>query len=288
MTATQTFVQLFVHAGNWDFQLNIIFLLLAIAYLLLTGPLHRRFKNAEPVKDWKKAVFLSGLILYYFSLGSPLNLLGHEMFSMHMLQMAFLYFVVPPLLLMGIPAYLLRLILRIKPVKMILSFFTRPIFTLFLFNGTMSFYHVPVVFDAIMASETLHIVSHAILMFTAICMWWPIVAPVPEIDNLKPLFKLALIFGNGVLLTPACAMITFTNELLFNTYAEMSQLVPLMSPIHDQQLGGVIMKIMQEIVYITAISVVLVRWIRSERAKDEQDLLELKYQAQLNLSKNEA
>ncbi|MBA4601939.1 cytochrome c oxidase assembly protein [Thermoactinomyces mirandus] len=287
MTASQTFLQLFAYVSNWDFQLNLVFLLAGIAYLLLTGPVRCRFKNAEPVKEWKKAVFLTGLILYYFSLGSPLNLLAHEMFSMHMLQMAFLYFVVPPLLLLGLPAYLLRLILRVRMMKTILSFFTRPIFTLFLFNGTMSFYHVPVVFDTIMASEALHNVSHVILMFTALCMWWPIVAPVPEMDRLKPLFKLALIFGNGVLLTPACAMITFTNELLFNTYAEMSQLVPLLSPIHDQQLGGVIMKIMQEIVYITAISTVLVRWIRSERAKDEKELLELKYQAKLNLSKNE-
>ncbi len=287
MTASETFVQLFAYTSNWDFQLNIIFLLIAIAYLFLTGPLRRHFKNAKPVKDWKKVIFLTGLMLYYFSFGSPLDLLAHEMFSMHMLQMSFLYFAVPPLLLLGLPAYLFRLILRIKPVKMILIFFTRPIFTLFFFNGTMSFYHVPIVFDAIMSSETLHIVSHAILMFAALCMWWPIVAPVPELDQRKPLFKLALIFGNGVLLTPACAMITFTNELLFNTYAEMSQLVPLLSPIHDQQLGGVIMKIMQEIVYITAISTVLVRWIRSERAKDEKDLLELKYQAQLNLSKNE-
>ncbi|MGA8942820.1 MAG: cytochrome c oxidase assembly protein [Thermoactinomyces sp.] len=288
MTASQTFVQLFAHASNWNFRLNIFFLLLAIAYLLLTGPLQRRLKNAEPVKDWKKAVFLTGLILYYFALGSPLDLLAHEMFSMHMLQMSFLYFAVPPLLLLGLPAYLLRFILSIKPVKIIFSFFTRPVLTLFLFNGTMSFYHVPIIFDTIMASETLHIVTHAILMFTALCMWWPIVAPVPEMDHLKPLFKLALIFGNGILLTPACAMITFTNELLFDTYAEMSQLVPLLSPIHDQQLGGVIMKIMQEIVYVTALSVVLARWIRSERVKDEQDLLELNYQAQLNLSKNEA
>ncbi|MBA4494465.1 cytochrome c oxidase assembly protein [Paenactinomyces guangxiensis] len=272
--SVQEFFQLFLFAANWDFKLNLLFLLGAVLYLLFTGPWKRLFPGSEPVPGLTKVYFLLGWIIYYFAMGSPLNLLAHELFSMHMLQMSLLYFAMPPLLILGLPAYMLRPLLKVHWLRVIGKFFTRPLITLFFFNGLISFYHVPVIFDSIMGSYLLHIVSHALLLFAAACMWWPVVGPVPELDRVKPLHKLALIFGNGVLLTPACAIITFTDIVLFDTYAKMSTLVPVMSPIHDQQLGGVIMKIMQEIVYITAIGCVFLQWIRIQRARDEAEMLE--------------
>lgn len=281
--STQEFFQLFLYIENWDLQLNLLFLLGAIVYLLLTGPFRTIIPQSEPVTGQQKMFFLLGWIVYYIAMGSPLNLLGHELFSMHMMQMSLLYFVMPPLLLLGTPAYLFRLLAKIGWVRAICKFFTRPLITLFFFNGTITFYHVPVVFEAIMNSDVLHVVSHTVLLYAALCVWWPIIAPVPEWDRVKPLHKLALIFGSGVLLTPACAIITFTDLVLYSTYAQMSTLAPIMSPIHDQQLGGVIMKIMQEIVYITAIGCVFLGWIRTERAKDKEEMLEWQKNQNANL-----
>jgi putative membrane protein len=87
-------------------------------------------------------------------------------------------------------------------------------------------------------------------------------------------------------LTPPCAMITFTDSILYPTYSQMSHMLPLMSPLHDQQLGGVIMKVVQEIVYIFAIGLVFVKWIRLEREKDEREQLELEKQGHV-LSRQE-
>jgi putative membrane protein len=274
--STQDFFRLFLLPANWNDQLNLLFLITAIVYLLLTSQLKTWFPYPEPVSGKTKGLFLLALIIYYFAVGSPLDLVGHELFSMHMLQMSLLYFVLPPLLLLGIPAYMWRPLIRLPVLRAIGRFFTRPVFTLFFFNGIISLYHVPIVFDTIMRNHPLHYISHAILLFAAFCMWWPIACPVPEYDKVPSLYKLALIFGNGVLLTPACAMITFTNILLFKTYATMSPLIPVLSPLEDQQLGGVIMKIVQEIVYITAIGIVFLQWIRRERVKDANELLEWK------------
>ncbi|KPC71031.1 hypothetical protein ADL26_15760 [Thermoactinomyces vulgaris] len=281
--SSQEFFQVYGYWSNWDYKLNIVFLAIGILYVWLTGPFRKRFKDAELVPGWKKFCFLSGLIIYFFALGSPLNLMAHELFSMHMMQMSLLYFAVPPLLLLGMPAYLLRPVVNLKVVRGIIRFFTKPLFSVFFFNGLISFYHVPVVFDKIMKEHLLHNLSHGILLFAALCMWWPIIGPIPEWDRIKPIPKLGLIFANGILLTPACAMITFTDVVLFQSYMEMSQVFPVMSPIHDQQLGGVIMKIMQEIVYITAIGLVFLKWLRQERAKDEAELREWQQQNQMKL-----
>ncbi|MFC7442220.1 cytochrome c oxidase assembly protein [Laceyella putida] len=284
--SSQEFFQVFLYWSNWDYKLNLVFLAVGMLYIWLTGPFRHRFKDAESVSGWKKISFLIGLILYYFALGSPLNLMAHELFSMHMLQMSFLYFVVPPLLLLGMPAYLLRPVVSIKGLQSVIRFFTKPLITLFFFNGAMTFYHVPVVFDTIMKEPVWHYVSHGLLLFAALCMWWPIVAPLPDWDRIKPIHKLGLIFADGFLLTPACAMITFTDSVLFKDYMDMSQMFPIMSPIHDQQLGGVIMKIMQEIVYITAIGLVFLKWIRQERVKDEAELREWQQQNNMKLKES--
>jgi len=276
--SAQDFFQLFFYASNWNLQLNVLFLIGAVLYLLLTGPWREKFQNAKPVPAGRRITFLIGWLLYYFSLGSPLSLLSHELFSMHMLQMSIEYFMVPPMLLVGLPEHLLKPFLRFTRLDQVLKFFTKPLFSVFFFNGLISFYHVPVIFGAVMESHALHIVSHTLLMFAAFCVWWSIIGPIAEMDRLKPLHKLGLIVANGILLTPACAIITFTDQVLFEQFAEMSTLAPIMTPIHDQQLGGVIMKIVQEIVYIVAIAFVFVRWVREERAKDHQELMKISKQ----------
>ena len=92
-------------------------------------------------------------------------------------------------------------------------------------------------------------ISHTLLMVASLFMWWSIVSPVPEMDTLRDrhLIKIALILGGTVLITPACALIIFTDTVLFERFQETSQMLPLFAPLIDQQLGGVIMKIIQEI-----------------------------------------
>ncbi|RAL22585.1 cytochrome c oxidase assembly protein [Thermoflavimicrobium daqui] len=266
---------LFTYTSNWDLTLNLVFIAVAIMYLLVTGPLRHRFPETEPVSGKTKFFFLTGLIVYYFSAGSPLNLLAHELFSMHMLQMSLQYIVLPPLLLLGIPAWMLRPLIKIHWIRAIGKFFTRPLVILFVFNGLLSLYHFPYIFDLIMSSQVLHIVSHTILLFTALCMWWPVVCPVPELDRMKPLLKLGFLVANGVLLTPACALIMFADTVLFDYYASASKYVSVISLRDDEQLGGIIMKIIQEVVYITAIGFVFVQWLRIQRAQDKKEMEEL-------------
>lgn len=273
---TKEFFQLFWYAENWDLTLNLIFLGISVLYLLITGPFVSKIPGAEAVPVRQKVFFLLAMIIYYSALGSPINLLAHELFSMHMLQMSILFIVLPPFLLLGIPAWMLRPLLRFKALRAVGSFFTKPLIILFVFNGLLSLYHIPVAFNAIMGSHLYHYIAHFVLLIGAIMMWWPVICPIPELDRVKPLHKLAFIFANGILLTPVCALVIFADRPLFELYQEMSTIAPIMQPIEDQQLGGVTMKIVQEIVYISAIGIVMNRWLREQREQDERELQEWK------------
>lgn len=269
------FFQMFLYAGNWDIVLNLVFIAIALVYILITGPLVKFIPGATPVTGLRRFSFIMGLMFFYFAEGSPLKLLSHELFSIHMLQMSILYIVMPPLLLLGIPGWFVRPLLKIKVILSLLNFFTKPLIILFLFNGLLSVYHVPVVFDMIMENHLYHNIAHTILLITALCMWWSVVCPVEEMDTVKPLHKLGYIFANGVLLTPACALIMFAESTIYSMYSQVSPF-SMMAPLQDQQTGGVIMKITQEVVYITAIALVFSRWFRLQRAQDEKELLEWK------------
>lgn len=272
---TNDFFALFTYGANWNIPLNLFFLAGAIVYWICMGPLAPKLFHAKPVSAKQKSYFFIGWLIYYLALGSPLSLLAHQLFSMHMLQMSLLYFVMPPFLLLGLPSWVFRPLLKFRWVRKIGSFLTKPLIVLFLFNGSISVYHFPYVFDSIMESMFLHYLSHAILLLLALCVWWPVVCPVSELDRVKPLHKLAFIFANGVLLTPACALIIFADEPLFASYQQLSGL-EILPALQDQALGGVIMKITQEIVYITAIGFVLSQWFRLQRQRDEQEMEEWK------------
>lgn len=265
-------------------------LIIGLIYLLLIGPWRHRFADSAGVSTGQKAWFLSGLLIYYMTQGGPMNLLGHLIFSVHMMNMALVYLVVPLFVLLGLPAWLVRPVVRIKWVKSLLGVMTQPILTVLLFNALFSFYHWPWVLDFIMTHFTVHYLYDTAMLVAAFMMWWPIVTPLPEMERLSNIQKMAYVFANGVLLTPACALITFADHTLYSTFSDpnvwataMGYCIPggtssellaqfsggpkffsILSALEDQQLGGVLMKLTQEAVYGSVLAYIFFKWYRKE------------------------
>ncbi|WP_416826968.1 cytochrome c oxidase assembly factor CtaG [Ectobacillus polymachus] len=264
-----------------------------LMYYLLIGPLRGKFIESERVSKKQLFCFTIGIIFLYAVSGSPIDVIGHILFSVHMTEMAVMFLVVPPLLLLGLPAWLLQTIVSHKVVGNVLRILTKPLFALFLFNGLLSMYHLPFIFDVVKQSQLLHSISLVVLFFTSFMMWWPVLNPLPSFQSLSDLQKIGYMFANGLLLTPACALIIFASQPLYATYTNpqafmraMELCVPLgtltslgisgpsffygISPLEDQQAGGVIMKIMQEFVYIVVIGYVFSRWVKNEKKKEAE------------------
>lgn len=229
------------------------------------------FADEKPISAIQKLSFYSGLVLFYIGQGSPINFIGHHyLFSIHMLQQTILYLVVPILIWLGTPASVLRLVMKNRVIRGIFSFFTRPLIALFLFNMLFSIYHMPLIMDGLMKNDIWLLGYHTMLLFTAFMMWFPVFCPLPELNRLNDLKKMAYIFGNGILLTPACALIIFADSVIYDMYANVTVPFVHLSPMDDQQLGGVIMKIIQEIVYGATLAYIFFRWYRRERKEDEE------------------
>jgi putative membrane protein len=281
-------LQMFGFRALWSPFFFLFLLVVTAIYFYITVYRRTRYIQSEPLKRSEATLFTISILLLYITKGGPLDLMGRLMFYAHMIQMAILYLVIPPLLIVSIPSWVWRKILDVKVVNSLLIFFTKPLIALILFNGLFSFYHIPLIFDAIKMNMWLHAGYTSILFVFAIFMWWPLVNRLPEYETLNGLKKVGYVFADGVLLTPACALIIFADTPMYATFSDptawmqaLKLCVPSstlsnlnlsgpevfnsMSLIHDQQLGGVIMKIIQEIVYGVILAHVFFNWYRKEQ-----------------------
>ncbi|MDP4169257.1 MAG: cytochrome c oxidase assembly factor CtaG [Bacillota bacterium] len=270
-------------------------LIVILGYFLIAVKYRLKFKDSEALKVKQGIYFTLSIAILYAVKGSPLDLMGHLMFYAHMIQMAVLCLVIPPMLIVGIPSWMWSKVLRLRFVHIVFSLFTKPIIALIIFNGFFSIYHIPLVFDTIKQNMWLHAFYTVLLFLTAIFMWWPLINQHPDYQTLSGIKKVGYIFASGILLTPACALIIFAETPMYMTYTDphawgeaMKLCVPpstlanlnlsgpelfnSMSPIHDQQLGGVLMKVIQEIVYGVVLGQVFFEWYRKDQADSANEI----------------
>lgn len=241
--------------------------------LIVVGCVYLRAARSElepRVTGGQKTSFLFGLVLFYAGAGSPLDHVGHHyLFSVHMLNQSLLYLIMPLFILHGMPGWMIERPLRLLKLERIAKAAVNPLVALFTFNMLFSFYHIPMIMDRVMANDWLLLAYHTALLLSAFQMWYPILGNVESWPRTTDLKKMAYIFLNGLLLTPACALIIFAGKPMYEMYKGVAMPIAGYSVVEDQQLGGTVMKIIQEITYGTALALTFFRWFRSERRKDE-------------------
>ncbi|MBP1932636.1 cytochrome c oxidase assembly protein [Ammoniphilus resinae] len=246
--------------------------LFCILAILLYEKMAKAFKdNGSQVEAKNRFLFYAGIVLFYVAKGSPVDFYGHHyLFSLHMVQQSLLYYIIPPLMLMGIPTRAWEKALEVKIVKSLVTL--NPLIATFLFNGMFSLYHYPAIFDGIMGNPYFTVLSQILLITVSSLMWWHIISPVPSVERISGLKKIGYIFLSGVLLTPACGLIMFAGKVVYSTYINAPILVRVLpTTLDDQQLGGILMKIFQEIALMGALVLAFFEWYRKENPTDSID-----------------
>lgn len=282
-------LQIFGFRALWSPYFLTFCIVLGILYYLVTGPYRHKFGEVD--KPTVKQYFFTytALFLLYFVKGGPVDLLSHIMLTAHMIQMAVYLLIFPILMIKGIPLWIWEKVIHAPILEPIIKLLTKPLISLLLFNGLFSIYHIPAVFDFSKSAPVWHFTIHGILLLAAFIVFMPLLLPLKEINTMSPLMKIGYIFANGVLITPACVLIIFANVPIYSAYMEggawldalalcvpndvLSGIsVPLSGPemfsplstLLDQQLGGIIMKIIQEITYLTLLGRIFFSWFDSK------------------------
>ena len=236
-------------------------------YALFVGPFRQKICPSLPYSAKHTFWFSLGMLSFYLAVGSPLDPLGENfLFSAHMIQHNILMYVSPLFLLVGLPQPLVDRILETNPVsEKIFCFFVHPIIAGLLFTLVFSFWHFGVFYEAAIKDKTLHMAEHLSMFFTSVAMWWPICGPSKRLPPLRygsqMLYILALMLGQ----TPIFATLTFSEEVLYETYFYAERIMNL-SPLEDQRTGGVLMKLANMAVSVGVLASIFHRWSSRQEA----------------------
>jgi putative membrane protein len=186
-----------------------------------------------------------------------------RIFSMHMLQHLMQTFVIPPLILLGTPGWMLEPWMLSPPIKPIARLLTNPVIAFLIFSAVFVTAHFPPIFDRMCRDENFHIFLHLLFMASGMLLWWPILSQIPELPRLSYPAQILYLFLLMIPMTAVAAPITLATRVIYPWYTEGAHGWGL-KPIDDQVLGGLIMWIGQGTYLMIVFTFIFYRWSQRE------------------------
>jgi putative membrane protein len=243
MLAASAFADPWRFEPNPEVYLLVAFLIGAYVYMVRSiGP--GAVPKGEPVVTRKQTFcFIAAMTVLFVASTWPVHQIGEGyLYSVHMLQHFVLSYVLPPLVLLATPEWLLRALVGEARTYRVVRFFSKPVVAGVIFNLVVMVLHIPVVVNASTTNGVLHFFLHLVVVVTAVLMWMPVVGPLPELQ-MGSGGKMIYLFLMSVVPTIPAAWLTFADGVVYSHYGRQPVRVWGMSPLDDQQLAAVIMKI---------------------------------------------
>ncbi|MCC6175104.1 MAG: cytochrome c oxidase assembly protein [Chloroflexi bacterium] len=252
-----------------DSTLRAGLVLLAGVYLLGIGPLRTRYRLGPPVSKARIACYLLGVLVLFMSLEGPIHELSDSyLFSAHMVQHMLITYAGPPLLLLGMPAWLIRPVFRLRGVGQVARFVTRPILAAVIFNFVFAAYHLPQIYDTIQADHTFHIAAHLAFIVLATIAWWPVLSPLPELPALTYPLRMVYVFAQTLSGFLVGSFLSNAQTPVYTAYALAPRVMGL-SLVDDQRLGGLIMWVIGGLYLLLVYSAIFFVWVNAEHVNDD-------------------
>jgi putative membrane protein len=236
------------------------------AYAVGVGPLRARLAPpGTPYPTGKAVAFFAGLILNYLAVGSPLDQFGEDyLFSVHMVQHLIIVYITPPLLLWGLPWWLVDAVLARPWVKAIARPLLHPAVCCVAFVLTFALWHLPEMYEAALRSRPIHILEHITIFFTALQMWWMFLGPSRVIPPCNYPVRMVCTFILMIAHMPILGLLAFSDDPLYRTYELAPRIIPNFDAMDDQRTGAAIMEMNAAIVSVGLLGWSLWGWMKDD------------------------
>ena len=281
---------------SWDLRLDVIVIPLVLGMLYTVGwwrlrkrtqrsrHLRRKSGGNELAARWRLVSYLGGLVIVAVALMSPIDVLGGQLFFMHMIQHLLLIMIAPPLLLIanpmpfilwGLPSnwrrktgqWIATLLHGESSFRHGLKAITGAGVIWLLWTISVIGWHDPNMYNAALRSEFVHDLEHLTFFVASMLFWWHITGAGPRIHKQFGLIgRTALVLAA---IPPNMALgvvLAFSGGVIYSYYEAVPRLWGL-DPVTDQQIGGVIMWIPGSMMYIIAALVLIAKLLKEEADK---------------------
>jgi len=260
-------------AHAWSFEPLVVVSLVLTALLFAVGlwRLRRETSRKGFARKWEPVCFIGGWLALVIALVSPLHAWGNVLFSAHMTQHEVLMLVAAPLLVLGRPLVVflwafpvdwsrrIGNIGKIGVVSRTWHWLTIPLVAWVVHAVILWTWHMPVLFDAVLHSEWVHTLQHLSFLISALLFWWALIhGPQGAMGyGAAVLYLFTTSIHSGVL----GALLTIAGSVWYPSYIGLTSSWGL-TPLEDQQLGGLIMWIPAGLVYVIAGLALFAGWLR--------------------------
>ncbi len=226
--------------------------------------------HVGPVDRKKLYQFLGGMLVFWVASDWPIGPLGAGyLASAHMIQFLLYTLVAAPLLMLGTPEWMARRVTsRLRAYRLTTKLGRSLVVSGLLYNLLLIFSHSPGVVEVLRTNQFGSFVMDALWLLAGMIFWLPVLSPLPEGRHESAIGKMIYLFVSAsvVSVIPA-SFLTFTTTPIYSIY-ELAPRIGSITAREDQQLAGIIMKLVTIPVIWTSIAVLWFRWAKSEDAAD--------------------
>ncbi len=211
--------------------------------------------------SWPRALsFIGGWLCLVVALVSPLDALGSQLFSAHMVQHELLMAVVAPLMVMGRPLGVWAWALPPSARRGVGAAFhhplwrrpwqvlTAPLAAWLLHAAALWLWHVPGWFDAALRSNTVHAWQHLSFLLSALLFWW---AALGQVSRQAQGTALVYLFTTMLHTGALGALLALSPVVWYPSYLSTAAGMGW-DALDDQQLGGLVMWAPAGLAYLVA------------------------------------
>lgn len=234
-------LRVFAHANPTD-VIQPLILAVAVALLLVYlflayGPLRKPFPERTKVPGRQVFTFVCGSATMYLSFGGPLDYLSDNyLFSVHMVQHMVEILIMTPLLMYGTPRWMVDPLMRVTWFRRLMQFCVHPITASVIFMGVLNLFHLPALYDLALRNDAFHFFEHLSFFVVSLFFW---LARRP----LTPGQRLIYLIFNYNLMMPLVVFMLLAQAPWYTYYVTQPRIYPWLTPLLDQQLGGLVMAI---------------------------------------------
>jgi putative membrane protein len=217
----------------------------------------------------QKVWFWSALAVFWVATDYPIHDIAElRLYSVHMVQHFLLTLVVPPMMLMATPTWLARLVIGGGAFKRFVYFWAKPLPAVIVYNLLIAATHASPVVNNSIRYAWLHYGVHTLIVFSSFLVWMCICGPVPEL-RVAPPMKMVVLFLMSVIPTIPASFLAAAAGVIYQGYNHGPRLWGV-DVTDDQQMAGVVMKVLTGFYLWTIIGVVFFRWAFGEKGERQK------------------
>jgi putative membrane protein len=257
--------------ASWTFDPGALALigLATVAYVPRWRTVRARHgPRAAPVG--RLMAFAGAILTLIAALVSPIDRLGEQAFTMHMVQHILLLDLAPILFVVSLTKIILRpATRRLQRLERAAGPLAHPAFAVVLYVAVMWAWHVPGLYDAALEHPAVHALEHTFFMSAGLLYWWHLLSPIRSRAHMHGMRPVLYMLSTKLLVGLLGIAITFAPDALYAFYEDRPPIWGL-DPGEDQAIAGAIMALEQSIVMGVALVWLFVRALSESEAEDQR------------------